>query len=90
MEVTTTSEIYDYVVPLKALRDESGKCVYVLEEKNGILGTEISARSLTVRLLEQNEDYAAIADELLAGDMKIVTECDKELANGMAVKEWGE
>lgn len=90
MEVTTTSEIYDYVIPLKALRDEGGKCVYVLEEKNGILGTEISARSLTVRLLDQNEDYAAIADELLAGDMKIVTECDKELANGMAVKEWGE
>lgn len=90
MEVTTTSEIYDYVIPLKALRDEGGKCVYVLEEKNGILGTEISARSLTVRLLDQNEDYVAIADELLAGDMKIVTECDKELANGMVVKEWGE
>lgn len=90
MEVTSTSEIYEYVVPLKALRDEGGKCVYVLEEKNGILGTQISARSLTVRLLDQNEDYAAIADELLAGDMKIVTECDKELENGIAVKEWGE
>ena len=44
---------------------------------------------VTVRLLEQNEDYVAITDELLYGDIKIVTESDKELANGMAVKEWG-
>lgn len=90
MEVTSTSEIYDYVVPLKALHNEGGNCVYVLEEKNGILGTELSVRSLTVRLLDQNEDYAAIADELLTGDIKIVTESDKELSNGVAVKEWGE
>ena len=90
MEVTSTSEIYDYVVPLKALHNEGGNCVYVLEEKNGILGTELSVRSLTVRLLEQNEDYAAIADELLTGDIKIVTESDKELSSGIAVKEWGE
>ena len=90
MEVTSTSEIYDYVVPLKALHNEGGNCVYVLEEKNGILGTELSVRSLTVRLLDQNEDYAAIADELLTGDIKIVTESDKELSNGIAVKEWGE
>ena len=88
--MTSTSEIYDYVVPLKALHNEGGNCVYVLEEKNGILGTELSVRSLTVRLLEQNEDYAAIADELLTGDIKIVTESDKELSNGIAVKEWGE
>ena len=90
MEVTSTSEIYDYVVPLKALHNEGGNCVYVLEEKSGILGTELSVRSLTVRLLDQNEDYAAIADELLTGDIKIVTESDKELSNGVAVKEWGE
>lgn len=33
---------------------------------------------------------AAVADELLSSDMKIVTESDKELSNGIAVKEWGE
>lgn len=89
MELTSTSEIYDYVIPLRALHNEGGNCVYVLEEKNGILGTELSVRSLTVRLLDQNEDYAAIADDLLSGDTKIVTESDRELANGIAVKEWG-
>lgn len=90
MEAVSTSEIYDYVIPLQALHNESGNCIYVLEEKNGILGTELNVRSLTVRLLEQNEDYAAIADELLSVDTKIVTESDRELSNGIAVKEWGE
>ncbi len=88
MEAASTSEIYDFVVPVKALHNEGGNCVYVLEERNGILGTELSIRSLTVRLLDQNEDYAAIADDLLSGDMKIVTESDRELENGAAVKEW--
>lgn len=90
MEVTSTSEIYDYVIPLRALHNEGGNCIYVLEEKNGILGTELSVRSLTVRVLDQNEDYAAIADDLLSSDIKIVTESDRELANGVSVKEWGE
>ncbi len=90
MELVSTSEIYDFVVPVRALHNDGGNVVYVLEEKEGILGTELSVRSMTVRLLDKNEDYAAVADELLTGDIKVVTECDKELENGMAVKEWGE
>ncbi len=75
-------------MPLKALYNDGSNAIYVLEEKEGILGTELSVRSMTVRLLDKNEDYAAIADELLSGDLKVVTECDRELKNGMAVKVW--
>lgn len=88
MELDTTSEIYDFVVPVRALHNDGSNAVYILEEKEGILGTELSVRSLTVRLLEQNEEYAAVADELMSDDMKIVTDCDKELRNGDTVKEW--
>lgn len=88
MEVTYTSQVYDYVVPKQALHNDGSNCVYVLEEKNGILGTELSIRSLTVRLLDENDDNAAIADELLTSDMKIVTESSKELSNGAAVVEY--
>ena len=88
MEVTSTSEIYDYVVPRQAIHNDGSICVYVLEEKNGILGTELSIRSMTVRLIDENEDNAAIADELLTDDLKIVTESDKELSNGAAVMEY--
>lgn len=88
MELNSTSEIYDFVVPVKALRNDGGNAIYILEEKQGILGTELGIRSMTVRLLDKNEDYAAITDDLLSGDIKVVTECDQELENGMAVKEW--
>ena len=75
-------------MPLKALYNDGSNAIYVLEEKEGILGTELSVRSMTVRLRDKNEDDAAIADELLSGDLKVVTECDRELKNGMAVKVW--
>lgn len=88
MELVSTSEIYDFVVPVRALHNDGGNAIYVLEEKEGILGTELSVRSMTVRLLDKNEDYAAVADELLSADIKVVTECDQELENGAAVKEW--
>lgn len=88
MELTSTSEIYDFVVPRQALHNDGSNCVYVLEEKNGILGTELSIRSMTVRLLDENDDNVAIADELLTSEMKIVTDSDKKLANGMAVMEY--
>lgn len=87
MELDSTSEIYDFVIPIKALHNDGGNTIYVLEEKEGILGTELSVRSMTVRLLDRNEEYAAIADELLSGDLKVVTDCDRELKNGRAVKE---
>lgn len=88
MELDSTSEIYEYVVPARALHNEGSNVIYILEEKAGILGTELRVRSITVRLLDRNEEQAAVADELLSGDIKVVTECDKELENGMAVKEW--
>lgn len=88
MELNSTSEIYDFVVPKQALHNDGSNCIYVLEEKSGILGTELSIRSMTVRLLDENDDNAAIADELLTSDVKIVTQSDKELSNGMAVMEY--
>lgn len=89
MSVSVTSQAYDFVIPRKALHSEGGICyIYVLEEKTGILGTELTARRQTVGLEEQNEDMAAISDSTLQSDMMIVTDSDKELENGIAVMEW--
>ena len=89
MKVVSTSQVYDYVIPKQALHNDTNtNFIYVLEEKNGILGTELSVRKVIVQLLEQNESKVAVADDLLEGDMKIVTESNKELSNGAAVKEW--
>lgn len=86
MEVVSTSEIYDFVIPKRALHHDGDMYyIYVLEEKNGILGTELCVRRLPVRLLDGNEDKAAVTDDLLESGMKVVVEYDRELGNGMAV-----
>lgn len=88
MEVNVTSEIYDFVISKQALHNDGNtNFIYILEEKEGILGTELSVRSLTVRLLDENEDKVAVTDDLLSSDVKIVVDSDKELSSGDAVRE---
>ncbi len=89
MEVVSTSEIYDFVISKQALHNDGDmNYIYVVEEKNGILGTELCVRKLQVRLLDGNEDKAAVMDDLLESDMKVVVESDGELGNGAAVMEF--
>lgn len=89
MNVSVTSQVYDFVIPRQALHNDGvTNYIYILEEKAGILGNEIIVRRLVVRLLDQNEDRAAIAEDILQSNMMIVTDSDKALENGSAVKEW--
>lgn len=90
MELNVTSEIYDFVIPRQALHsDGDTNFIYIMEESAGILGTQLTARRLVVRLLDQNEDRAAIAEDILQSDMMIITDSDKALENGIIVREWG-
>ena len=89
MELNVTSEIYDFVIPGKALHNDGDtNYIYIMEENAGILGTQLTVRRLVVRLLDQNEDRAAIAEDILQSDMMIITDSDKALENGIAVREW--
>ena len=89
MELNVTSEVYDFVIPGQALHNDGDtNYIYIMEESAGILGTEFTVRRLVVRLLDQNEDRAAIAEDILQSDMMIVTDSDKALENGIAVREW--
>lgn len=89
MEIFYTSPVYDYVIPQEALHTEGEErcCVYLLKEKNGILGTELSVEKCDVRVLEQSETHAAIMEEVLGKDTKIIVSSDKELVDGMTVRE---
>lgn len=88
MTLKYTSQVYDYVIPIGALHKEEDRyCIYVLKEKEGILGTELSAKKLDVRLLEQSPDQAAVAEELLEDGMKIITDSSQELKDGVTVRE---
>lgn len=88
MEINYVSQIYDSVIGIEALRNDGNmNFIYIMEEKQGILGTELSVRKLDIRVLEKSSEQAAIAEELLDGDTKIVTDSDKELQDGCTVRE---
>ncbi len=88
MELKYTSQLYDVLIPLEALHQEDGvNCVYILSEKSGILGTQLSVEKLDVRVLEKNEEKAAISEELLEEGTKIITKSSRNLKDGDAVRE---
>lgn len=88
MEMKYSSSVYDYVIPLEALHTEGERsCIYFLEEKSGILGTELSAKKVDVRVLEQSLSHAAIEEEILEDGMKIIVSTDKVLSDGATVRE---
>lgn len=87
MSYSCSSESYETVIPVSALYQENTSCyVYVLEQTEGILGTEYRPRKVPVTLLEQNGEYAAIKCSSIDGDSDIITDSSKELSEEEAVR----
>jgi len=89
MRHSEVSESYPCCIPVTALHSESPGnryYVYVLGQRDGILGKEYYAQLRYVEVLDQNERYAALAEGALSGDEKVITGCDKEIGNGVAVR----
>lgn len=63
--------------------------VYVLKEREGILGQEYYIDEVIVKVVDQNESWAAIDDGVLSKDSKIISSSTKEIAKGDVVR-WEE
>ncbi len=89
MRRSDVSESFSCCIPINALHSESPGnryYVYVLGQRDGILGKEYYAQLRYVEVLDQNELYAALAEGSLSGEEQVITGCDKEIANGAAVR----
>ncbi len=88
MRRSAASESYNCCIPVEALHSETGGryFVYIISEREGILGKEYYAQLRYVEVLDQNDRYAALADGALSGGERVITGCDKELVNGAAVR----
>lgn len=62
------------------------KFVYVLKEREGILGQEYYVEEVTVRVLDENEEWASIDSPALDSESQIVLSSDKELTKGAVVR----
>lgn len=80
-------ERYVYCVPPEAVHTvNSREFVYVLKEREGILGMEYYVEEVTVSVRDQNDDWAAIESPALDGESLIVTSADKEFGKGDVVR----
>lgn len=60
--------------------------IYVLKEREGILGSEYYAEEVSVKILDQNEDWAAISSSELDSSSQIIVSADKEFKKGDVVR----
>ena len=76
---------YQACLPADALHSENGECfVYVLEERQGILGNTYVAAKRNVTLLDINDSLAAVEGNLPATE-RVIAYSDNELYDGCPV-----
>ncbi len=82
------TDAYDVCIPVQSLYQEGEEsyCVYVAEEREGILGTEWKVRKIRVEVLDRYDTVAAIASAEITEESRIVSVTDKTLYDGTVVR----
>lgn len=87
MTVEKKSQTYNTCIPIQALHEANGQYfVYVIQEKDTILGGQLAAQKVSVTVQEQNESYAALDDGCLSGSQKVIRDSSKAIDEGSPVR----
>lgn len=87
MNLKKSSREYGCTVPVDALRtDEQGYFVLVIEESQGILGSEFYAVKINVTVLEKNRSTAALDEGMLGSKSLVIVSSDKPIEAGSRVR----
>ena len=87
-DISHQSEKYDFVVPVSAIyADVVGLYVLVERSKDTILGTELVAAKVYVRVGDTNNYEVGIKKSSLTGDDRIIASSDKKIEAGDTVRE---
>lgn len=73
------------VTPLAVHEENTRNYVYVVKERDGILGKEYYAEQVNVRVLDQNGSWVAV-EGALDGDSVIISSATKDVKNGDVVR----
>ena len=88
MQITKETGRYSCCIPLSALHSDGGsQYVLLVEEQETILGTELIARKRKVKVLDQDEEYAALEDGTLTDMEQFVVDSDKEVKDGARIRQ---
>ena len=75
-------------MPLAALRQGDGDNYYILvvTEKETVLGEELIAKKVDVKVEKRDSEYAAISDGIIGRNEKIITDSNKIVEDGDRVR----
>lgn len=86
MSRAESGEKHSCCVTPEAVHEEGVRSyVYVVKERDGILGKEYYAEQVTVRVLDENESWVAV-EGALDSDSQIISSSTKEMKNGDVVR----
>lgn len=88
LKCTKSGERESCCIPLEALCvEESGRCyVYVLNEREGIMGQEYYVQEANVRVSDKNMMWAALEEGGIGADSMVVVSATKEFKKGDTVR----
>ncbi|MDE5931235.1 MAG: biotin/lipoyl-binding protein [Lachnospiraceae bacterium] len=86
MKRTETGEKYPNCLPPEAVHTENTRSyVYVVKEREGILGMEYYVEEVSVKILDENESWVAV-EGALDSDSEVILSATKEVKNGEIVR----
>lgn len=86
--LSVQSELYNCCISIDALHTDENQrnFVYVLGERSGILGKELTAEKLMVEVFDKNNRYAALQSGALDGNSRIISAADRDFSEGDPVR----
>lgn len=88
VEIKNPSKEYEICIPLEALHTDGVDkyAVYITEEQDTLIGKELTVRKVPVKILDKDAEFAAIENDTLSNQQKIIVSCEKAIEEGMTVK----
>ncbi len=87
-EVEAQSETFSCCIPLNALYEDASHrtFVYIVSERSGILGTELAAEMVYVKVLDQNDTYAAIEEGVISRETELIVGSTEPLEDRAVIR----
>lgn len=85
--IAPKSENYTTVIPLQALRGSQNEYyVLILEEEQGVMGSELVVKRLDVEVVDKDSTNAALQEGLLTGEQEIISNSSRMIQEGSKVR----
>ena len=86
LEIMQQSDYFDTCVPMDALHMENQQYyIYVIKNRNTVLGYECSVERRNVTVFDKNDKYVAI-DSVITEEDQVITDSSKDIGEGDIVR----